>query len=812
MTWMNDLRLAARALVRRPGFTLTATLTLALGIGATVAIFTVVNGILLRPLPYPDADRIVSVAHHAPALNLPTLNNSPGTINFYRAEADYFESFAAFTGAQHNLVGGSSPERVQLTAVTPNIFAVLRVTPALGRPFGKADAKEGAPPVAILTHGTWKTRFGSDPRVLGRAVELDGVATEVVGVMPEGFAFPETDAVAFIPLTIDPNGTFGAFGTEAIARLRPGVTLEQAQHRTDELQARLYDFFPDLDKGFLDQAGWSVTVQRYQDHVVGSDVASALWVVSGTVSFVLLIACANVANLFLVRAESRQKELAVRAAMGAGAGRIATGFLAEATLLGAAGGVGGLLVAWGGVSLLVGRGPADLPRLMQISIDAESLAFAALLSVGVSLLLGAFPLLRYRAGAIARILRDGGRASTGSRERHRTRAVLVTSQLALALVLLVGSGLMLRSFDRLRGVDPGFDPHGVVTVGMSLGESTSDHRSESAVFYQRVADEVAALPGVASVGLTSRAPMGDGGSNGGSFYIEGEAREEGALPPVGMYKVVGGKYLETLRQPLLSGRALTHSDWESGVPAILVNKAFEDAYLGGSALGKGLKWDEGNTFAYVVGVVGDAHEFGLREEVRPTAYFPMVVGDWGYPRLDQMSLVVRGDGRGEAPIVAIRDIVRRVGPDVPITSVRSMDEIMSRSIAQTSLTMILLGIAAGVALFLGAIGLFGVISYVVGQRTREIGVRAALGASRAEIRAMVFRQGARVVAAGIALGLVGALLLTRLMRAVLFGVTAHDPLTFVGATILLVTVAALATWIPARRAARIDPIEALRAE
>jgi predicted permease len=812
MIWIGDLRVAARALGHRPGYTAAAMLTLALGIGATVAIFTVVDAVLLRSLPYPDADRIVSVSHHAPALNLPELNNSDGTLNFYRDEADFFASLAAFTMTSHNLVGGNQPERVQLTAVTPSLFDVLRVRPALGRPFGEADAVDGAPPVAILTHASWTSRFGADPDVLGRTIELDGTPTEIVGVMAKGFAFPDPDPVALVPMGIDPNGTFGAFGTEGIGRLAPGLTVEQAQRRATELQARLYEYFPDLTPGFVDQSGWSVTVQRYQDRLVGRDVASALWIVLGTVGFVLLIACANVANLFLVRAESRQKELAVRAAMGAGSGRIASGFLSEAFLLGAAGGAAGLLLAWLGVDVLVERGPSSVPRLDQVAVGGASVAFAVVLSLAASLLLGALPLVRYRASALASILRDGGRGATDGRGRHRTRSLLVAAQLSLALVLLVGSGLMLRSFDRLRRVDPGFDPADVLVIGMSLGENFAGRSPEGARFYQGVADEVATLPGVRAVGLTSRAPLGEGDSNGGSFYIEGEPRDESELPPVAMYKAVGADYLAAIGQPLLGGRDLQPSDWEEATPVLLVNRAFEETFLGGAALGKGIKWDSARAFARVVGVVEDAHEFRLTEEPRPVAYLPMVVGDWGYPGMARMYLTVRGDGHAPLPLAAIRDVVRRQGPEVPITTVRTMDEIMARSIAQMSFTMVLLGLAAVVALFLGAVGLFAVVSYVVGQRTREIGVRVALGAARADIRRMVFRQSAVVAAAGVVVGLLGAGALTRFMDAILYEVDAADPLTFVGAPLLLVAVLAFATWLPARRAARVDPIDALRAE
>jgi len=810
MTMLSNLRISARALARRPAYTLAAVATLALGIGANVAIFTVVNAVVIRPLPYPDADRIVTITHHAPALSLPELENSAGTLNFYWKRADFLGSLAAYDQQQRNLLGGSQPERVTIVAVTPQIFRVLGVQPALGRPFNAADAAEGAAPVALLTHDAWTSRFGADPGVVGRTVEIGGVTTEVVGVMPAGFAFPDPRAVLLTPLYVDPNGTFGAFGTAAVGRLAPGITVDQAQRRIQELQAAIPDMFPDITKDFLDKAGWGVTLQRLQDQIVGDKVASALWIVLVTVGFVLLIACANVANLFLVRAESRQKELAVRAAMGAGRGHIASGFLAEAMLLGVVGGALGVALAWGGVSLLVAHGPPSLPRLHEVGLDGTSLLFAGAVSVLASLGFGAIPLLRYGGGPMAAILRDGGRASTDGRERHRTRSVLVAAQLALALVLLVGSGLMLRSFQRLRSVDPGIDPHDVLTVGLSMGDGVA--HVAAATFYQQVADEVAALPGVRKVGLANSIPVGEGSANGGSFYIESKPRSDDELPPVAMYKAVGADYLEALRQPLLEGRALTREDWEGGQPVALVNKAFEDRFLDGNALGQGIKWDSAGAYVRVVGVVGDVREMGLQEEVRPWAYLPMVVGTAGYPEMDRMYLFIRSDPRAAPPVSAIRDIVGRLNASVPLTTVRTMDEVMARSVAETSFTMVLLGIAAGVALFLGVVGLFGVISYVVSQRTREIGLRVALGARRDDIRRMIFRESAGVAAAGVAIGLLGAFALTRLMGAVLFEVSATDVVSFVAAPVLLLAVAVPATWLPARRAARVDPMVALRAE
>ena len=810
MNWLRELRLAARGLLKRPGYAATASLTLSLGIGATVAIFTVVNGVLLRPLPYPDSDGLVVLEHHAPGLNLPTLNNSPGTLRFYWQEGDFLESLAGYGSGERNLIGGERPERVEILAATPSIFQVLRVQPALGRPFNEADAEEGAPPVAILTHQAWTTRFGGDPGVLGRTLEIDGTVTELVGVLPQGFAFPDQGPMAMVPLHVDPEGTFGQFGTQSVARLAPGVTLEQADRRIGELQARFPDFFPNLEQTFLDQAGWSASVKSLQTHVVGDAVASTLWIVLGTVAFVFLIACANVANLFLVRAESRQKELAIRAAMGAGYGSIASGFLAEAMLLGAVGGLAGMMLAWGGVDLLLASGPQDLPRMHEVAVDGATLAFAGLLSVLAALLFGAFPLVRYAGGALASLLRDGGRANTVGRERHRTRNALVAGQLALALILVVGSGLMFRSFQAMRSLDPGFDPDDILTVGVSLGDGVPN--AEAAAFYQQVADRVAALPGVTSVALTPSLPAEGNYTNGGSFRIESKPREEGTLPPVAMYKAIGADYLKTVRQPLLQGRDLTREDWESGTPVALVNQTFADRYLDGDAIGQGIKWDEEHAFATVVGVVADARERGLREDIEPFAYLPMVVGDWGYPEMDRAMVMVRTEPGRTIPVSAVRDIVAQLNPSVPLTSSRTMDEVIAEEMAGLSFTMILLGIASVVALFLGAIGLFGVISYVVAQRTREIGVRVALGARGEDIRGMVFTQSARVALVGVTLGLAGAAALTRLMGTLLYGVSALDPLSFVAAPALLVAVAVLATWLPARRAARVSPMVALQAE
>ncbi len=813
MNALNEIRLAARALSRRFGFTTVAVLTLALGIGANVAIFAVVDAVLIRPLNYPESQRIVTIMHHAPGLDLPDLENSEGMLRFYWQNAPFLSSLAGYDTRDANLTGGDRPARVQTVRVTPQIFDVLRTQPALGRPFNEADAAEGAAPVAILTHAEWVDRFGSDPGILGKTIALDGVTTEIVGVMPDHFSFPDPDAAALLPMHVDPNGEFGTFGIGGVARLGPGITLAQAQQRIQELQARLPSFFPndEVTPEFMKSSGWAVSVEPLRKRMVG-DVASALWIILGTVGFVLLIACANVANLFLVRAESRQKELAIRSAMGAGRARLASLFLSESVLLGLGGGAVGVALAWAGVRLLVSFGPHDLPRLNEVGVDGRVLLFAAALSVLAGFAFGALPLLRRSAFGVATALRDQGRGSTSGRERHRTRNVLVAGQIALALVLVVGSGLMVRSFQHLRSVDAGFDPTDVLTVGLSLGDVES--LPAAARFYQRAADQAAALPGVKSVGVTTAIPLGTGNWNGGSFHIESKPRADDQLPPVAMYKAVGPGYFEAMGMTLEKGRTVKRSDIEDGVPVAWVNETFARTLLDGDALGQHIRWSNGadSSWAEVVGVVKDVREFGLTQPVRAVAYLPLVTGGWGFPHLNVGFLVVKADRDPSALVQPIRDIIRRLDPNVPVTTTSTMGEVVSRSMRQTSFTLVLLGIATLVALFLGAIGLFGVVSYVVSQRTREIGVRVALGARPDDIRTMVLRQGVGVYVTGALVGLAGAFALTRLMGTLLFQVSATDPVSFVLAPTVLLAVAAFATWLPARRAARVDPMEALRAE
>jgi putative ABC transport system permease protein len=801
---LTELRLAARALAKRPGYACVASFTLALGIGATLAIFTVVNSVLIRPLSYPDSDRIVQVRHHAPGLNMPDLESAPGLIQRYRQSARTLTPMAAYNNRRVNLAGSGSPERVNAGAVTAELFDVLATRPILGRPFHEADARQGAPLVAILTYDMWQTRFGADPGVVGRTVQLDGRTAEVIGVMPRGFEFPARDTRLLVPLPLDPKDGFGTFGISGLARLRPGVTLDAARNEVNQLQQRIPEWFPELTKETLDGFRWSVTVEPLLDRVVHR-VAPTLWILLGTVALVLLVAGANVANLFLVRAESRQREIAVRAALGASRGRIAGTFLAESVVLALTGGSMGVLLAAAGTRLLVARGPAQLPRLHEVSMDARGFLFAAVLSALTALALGMLPAVRLARRSYATAIREPGRGVTAGRDRHRVRQLLIVAQVAMALVLLVASGLMVRSAARLNAVDPGFRPDGLLVVGVSLGGERN--RARAVTFYHQVLDEMARVPGVTAVGGAGSLPIAATSLNGTSFEIRSRPRPENQVPPSTMYNAVTAGYFEALGVPLLEGRAPDRADADNARAVAWVNQAFARQFLGGRAIGESIQLQ--NTWLDIVGVVGDMRTMGLREPVRPMVYVPPsnTAAD-----LDVLYAVIRTSSAPASLVPSLRTAVDRVNASVPLTTAQTMTEIVAASVVQASFTLTLLAIAAGIALALGVVGLYGAVSYIVTDRTAEIGIRVALGASPAAVRAMVLRQGVGVALAGVAVGLWVASLTTGLMGSLLFEISPRDPITFGTVACVLVAVSALATLLPARRAAGIDPLNALRSQ
>ena len=799
---VSELRHATRALLQRPSYTLVAALTLALGIGANVAIFTVLNGVLLKPLSFPDSERIVEVRHHAPGLNMAEMQSSPGMVVQYRKNARSLTPMAGTQGRQLNLTGSGAPERLRAIAVTPEIFDVLATRPVMGRAFTDVDAQKGAAPVVVLMHSLWQSRFGGDSQVIGKTVQIDGRSAEIVGVMPREFVYPDPRTSILVPLLIDPTAGFGSFGMVGLARLRPGVALDSARTEITQLQQRIPEWFPGLSRQVLDGFNWSVSVTPLRERVVAS-ISSTLWILFGTVGLVLLIAGANVANLFLVRAESRQHEFAVRAALGASRGRIAATFLAESLVLATIGGAAGLLIAVAATDLLVAYGPAQLPRLQDVRIDLTVVAFTAVLSLLSAMALGLLPAVSVARRPMAATVREGSRGSTSGKARHRLRHLLIVTQVAMALVLLVGSGLMLRSAARLNAVDPGFAIERVLTAGVSLG-SRAD-RAQAVNFYHRVLDEVAALPGVEAVGAGSTLPIGATGLTGSNLAIKSKPRAETEVGAFAMYYAVTDGYFDTLGVRLLEGRAPAREDSEQQRAIVWVNQTFARQLLDNRAIGDAIRI--GDRWLEIVGVVGDIRTFGLREEPRPMAYLPLSDTSVG---VDVMQLALRTSGDASSMATALRAAIDRVDASVPLTAIRTMDDLVSSSVAQLSFAMTLLLIAAALSLVLGVVGLYGVISYIVGQRTAEIGIRLALGARPARVRAMILRQGLTVAAIGVVVGLVAALAMTRLMASLLFEVSTRDPLTFVAVALLLTVVSALAIYFPARRASRIDPMGALR--
>ena len=817
MSLSLQLRLLWRRAVGSPGFTLVSLATLAIGIGANVAIFTVVNAVLLRPLPMPESERLVLLRHAAPGLTqLDELPLSDALYFFYAAESRALEGVAAFQNEQASFTGADNPQRVQAAGVTASFFEVMRTPPQLGRAFAPEDDRPGAAPVVVLSDGLWRARFGGDSGVVGRMVDIDATRVEVVGVMPPGFSFSQPEAELWRPLRLDRDNTqLGAFGINGVARLADGTTLEQARAELATMVSNLVEVFPDEAAApVLAAAGFRPLVDRAREAVVG-DIEATLWILLGAVGFLLLIACANVANLHLVRSEARRGEAAIRAALGAGRGRLAGSALVESIVLGVAGGLAALPLALLAVRLVVRFGPQALPRLDEVSPDASVLAFGLAVSVAAGVLFGILPALRAgRAGASGHMT-AGARGASAGRERQAARRGLVVVQIALALTLLVGSGLAVRSFGRLAAVDPGFDPVDVLTFGLSLPER--DYASDDARlgFHRQMVEELRALPGAIGAAAASTIPLG-GAVSGSGYSIEGRPLDDGEVPPVFMTKSVSPEYFDTLRIELAEGRRFDPLDGERGDSVVVVSQAVVDAYWPGeSALGRGIRAgappEEGQEWFRIVGVVGAVHETTLHEDPLPMVYYPLpgTAGDAGTPATMRYAVRARNAaGLG----AAVREVVRGIDPTLPIADVETLETLVGRARAERAFVMVLLVIAAGLALLLGSVGLYGVVSYTVAQRRREIAIRMAVGARAADVGRLVLTEAGGLAVVGAALGVGAAVALTRRLQALLFETSPLDPAVFLGVSTILVGVCLLASWLPARRAARIDPMNALRVE
>ena len=818
MSVISQLRLFCRRVRTNPGFTLLSLLTLAIGVGANVAIFAVVNAVLLRPLSIPESERLVILRHAAPALaQLDELPMSDALYFLYAEESRTLESVAVYREELASFTGPENPQRVPAASVTASFFDVMRMPPRLGRGFGAEDDRPGAAPVIVLSDDLWRTRFGGDPGVIGRVVDLDGARVEVIGVMPPGFAFSQQEVELWRPLRLDPqNVQLGAFGINGVARIASGEALGRVRAELEAMLSNLEEVFPDEGAApILANAGFRPLVDLAREVVVG-DIESTLWILLGAVGFLLLIACANVANLFLVRSETRHGEVAVRAALGESGGRLAASVLVESLLLGVAGGLLAIPLASLAVRLLVAFGPRELPRLDEISIDAAVLVFGLAVSVVAGLLFGLLPALRASAVAAAGHMTAGARGATVGRERQLARRGLVVTQIALALTLLVGSGLAVRSFQRLAKVDPGFDPVDVLTFGLALPARDYESPEARLNFHRQVVDRLRGLPGVADASASSTIPLG-GELSGSGHTIEGRPLSDGEVPPVFMTKRVAPGYFDALRVELVEGRVFEDLDGARPAPVVIVSRSLARTHWPGeSALGKRMRLggppdEEGEQWSRIVGVVDDVHEIALHEDPPQMAYYPLpgITGGEGVPA--SMSFIVRAPNAA-ALAGAVRETVRGLDPTLPLAEVETLETLVGRARGEQGFVMALLAVSAGLALLLGSVGLYGVVSCMVAQRGREIAIRMAVGAQVADVRRLVLTEAGGLALLGAVLGIAAAVALTRRLESLLFETSPLDPLVFVAVSTLLIGVCLLASWLPARRAARINPLTALRAE
>ena len=810
-----------RRFTRSPLFTAIALVTLAIGIGANTAVFSVMNGVLIKPLPYPDAHELVGVWHSAPGVNLPKLNVSP-TMHFtYREESQTFREFGVWASGGVTITGQSEPEQVRSIRLTDGTLQALGVAPALGRWFSREDDTPGSPDTVMLMPGYWHRRFGGDSSVVGRTLTIDAKPYTVIGVMPDRFQFLDEEADVLVPLRFDRGRVFlGNFSFQGVARLRPGVTLQQANADVGRMLPIWLKAWPapmGLDRKVFESARIGPALTQLKQDIVG-DITDTLWVLMGTIGVVLLIACANVANLLLVRVEGRQQELATRAALGAGWRRIARELLQESLLLGLMGGVLGLAVAYGALKLLLAIGPETLPRLREITIDPVVLVFTLMASLLSGLFFGAIPILKYSGPHLVTALRGSSRTSSHSRERHRARSALVIVQVALALVLLVASGLMIRTFQTLRNVQPGFTrPGEVQMLRVSIPESVEADGEGVARSYNEILEKVAAIPGVESAAMVNSAPL-EGFDPNDPVVAEDKAYDPGQIPPIRRFKMISPEYFRTVGTPLVAGRDFTWTDVFDDRHVAVISENLARELWGGSqaALGKRIRVASLDHWREIVGVVGNMYDNGVHEPAPTIVYWPFLMSKfWGQERFVTRSLtyVVRSERTStDAFLAQVRQAVWSVNGSLPLALVRTLQEVYERSMARTTFALVMLAIAGGMALLLGLIGIYGVISYAVSQRTREIGIRMALGIDHNQVRRMFVWHGLVLAAIGIAVGVGVAAGVTRLMASMLFNVSPLDGATYGAVSLVLGTAAGLASYLPARRAAALDPVEALRAE
>ena len=805
-TLWQDVRFGVRMLLKNPGFTIIAVIALALGIGANSAIFSVVNTVLLRPLPFKEPDRLVMVWEDATKHGYPRDTPAPANYVDWRDQNQVFEGMAAIADRSFNLTGIGEPERIDGWRVSASLFPLLGVEPQLGRSFLPEEDQAGGGRVVIMSQGLWQRRFGSDPTIIGKAVTLNGESYAVVGVMPQNFQFPSREGDLWVPIAFDSKeaGNRGGHFLKVLARMKPGVTLQQAQTEMKAIAARLQQQYPDSNTDL------GAAVVPLHEQFVG-DIKPALLILLGAVGFVLLIACANVANLLLARAAVRQKEITIRVALGASRSRLIRQFLTESILLAALGGVIGLLLSLWGINLLKAFIPENISQAKAITIDGRVLFFTLAVSLLTGLIFGLAPATQASKFNLNETLKEGGRDSAAGSRGNRIRGLLVIAEVAVSLILLIGAGLLINSFLRLRNVDPGFRAENLLTMKIVLPELKYPDRARRSAFYTELVRRIEALPGVKSAAVTTNLPLYSQGNSIG-ISIEGRPDPAPGQEQIVVTRIISPHYFQTMGITLLQGRQFNEQDKADTPIALVISEAMARKYWPGEdPIGKRVKPGSSassNPWFTIVGVAKDVRQFELNADPKPQMYLPYTQAGFFAPR----DLVVSTNGDPLSLASAVRKTVWEIDKDQPVSNISTMENVLSESIARQRFSMLLLGIFAALALALATVGIYGVMSYSVAQRTREIGIRMALGAQRSDVLKLVVGQGLKLVMIGVLIGLVIALVLTRVMSSLLFGVSATDPLTFTIISLVLISVAVLASYIPARRATRVDPMVALRYE
>ena len=821
-TFLLHMKQVFRRLGRAPLFTIITLVTLAAGVGGNTIVFSVLESVLLKPLPYPRPDELIGVWLTAPGVNIQNLNLAPSNYFIYREQNRSFQDIGIYNGDSVSVTGRAEPEQVDALDVTDGTLPLLGVSPVLGRLFTHQDDSPGSPDTVILSYGYWQKRFGGSASVLGQSLNVDGKPREIIGVLPARFHFLDwRESSLFLPLKWDRNKTFlGNFSYEGLARLKPGVTLEQASSdiaRMTPIVARSFSAPPGFSAKIFEDAHIAPNLRPLKQDVVG-DVGSTLWVLMASIGMVLLIACANVANLLLVRIEGRSQELAVRSALGASPYRIAGELFLESFTLGLLGSAIGLGLAFAALRALVAMAPSGIPRINEIGIDGPVLLFTFAIAILASILFGSIPIFKYAGVRLSTGIRQGGRANSQSREQHRARSVLVVVQVALALVLLICSGLMIRTFRAITHVDPGFrQPDQVQTFHIYVPESQVKDNEQVVRMYQEMLRKISALPGVSSASITTAVPMG-GSSSNDLLYAQDHTYHEGEIPPIRRFSDVTPGSFSTLGTSFIAGRDITWTDIYEHIPVAVISENFAREYWNSpeNALGKRIRVASTDDWREIVGVVANTYNDGVTQKPPTVVYWPIERINFEGSKADvnrYVGFIVRSPLAGsEAFLKEIRETIWSVNPNLPLADVHTLGFFYTHSMARTSFTLIMLAVAGGMALLLGVVGIYGVIACSVSQRVREIGIRMALGAETQSLTNMFVRHGLILTGIGAAFGLIAAAIAMRLMSSLLFHVNPVDPVTYVAVTLGLIATAFLASYLPSRRAANVDPVEALRAE